>query len=398
MTRLGNKFLGAMLLIIGTCLGAGMLALPVSTAEYGLIPSLFLFFACWAVMSYTGLLILEVTHWCDKDANIITMAEKTLGKAGQIFAWISYLMLLYCLMAAYLSGMNALLVSYIQNMFHQHIATWMGSVGLVLLFGMIIYLGPKPIDYINRILFAGLIVSFFALAILISPEITTAQLLPRNFHHAWAALPIIITAFGFHIIIPSVRTYLNDDVKRLRLAILFGALIAMVVYTLWEILVLGTIPLAGEHGLRMMLQHGQPTVDLTSALHAKTGSTWVDDISKTLALSLISTSFIGVSFSLFDFLADGFHIKKNKLGRLSTALITFVPPLIFMLVYPGGFILALGYGGIFVAALLIILPALMVWSGRYKHNLHSDYRAPGGKIALACTIIFALIIITAELI
>ena len=51
-----------------------------------------------------------------------------------------------------------------------------------------------------------------------------------------------------------------------------------------------------------------------------------------------STSFLGVTLSLSDFLTDGFKIKKSWEGRLMACLLTFIPPLIFVLTYQRGFL------------------------------------------------------------
>ncbi|MES2272690.1 MAG: aromatic amino acid transport family protein, partial [Chlamydiota bacterium] len=51
---------GGTLLVAGTSIGAGMLALPVVTASGGFLPALFVYFLCWLFMTCTGLLLLEI--------------------------------------------------------------------------------------------------------------------------------------------------------------------------------------------------------------------------------------------------------------------------------------------------------------------------------------------------
>ena len=232
----------------------------------------------------------------------------------------------------------------------------------------------------------------------VAPHVQLTQLDTSTFNKLWFAAPIAITAFGYHIIIPSLRTYLKNDVKKLRLTVIIGSAIPLVIYLAWEGLILGSLPTSGEHGLQTILASGQPSIGLAQALNYITQSHWVTIIAKYFAFFAIATSFVGVSLSLFDFLADGFHIKKTKLGRLSTAIITFLPPLVFVLAYPHGFIVALGYAGIFVAILLGILPALMAWSGRYIKKLPATYHTFGGRPLLCITILFFITIIIIELV
>jgi tyrosine-specific transport protein len=107
---------------------------------------------------------------------------------------------------------------------------------------------------------------------------------------------------------------------------------------------------------------------------------------------------LGVSISLMDFLADGLHVKKTPLGRLGLSLLTFAPPLYFAISYPRIFFIALGYaGGFGVAILLGLLPALMVWSGRYRLGLSGAYQAPGGKAALLAAMVVSAIVVANEL-
>nr|NGX29103.1 Tyrosine-specific transport protein [Candidatus Anoxychlamydiales bacterium] len=54
-----NKFLGSVLLISGTTIGAGMLGLPVMTGFAGFFPTLALLFFFWLYMLVTAFLYLE---------------------------------------------------------------------------------------------------------------------------------------------------------------------------------------------------------------------------------------------------------------------------------------------------------------------------------------------------
>ncbi len=81
----------------------------------------------------------------------------------------------------------------------------------------------------------------------------------------------------------------------------------------------------------------------------------------------LATSFLGVSLGLFDYLADMFQRKNSVGGRLQSGIITFLPPLAFALFYPRGFVMALGYAGVALAVLALIMPALLVMKSRREH-------------------------------
>src|SRR5258708_2432147 len=94
------KMIGGILLIVGTTIGGGMLALPIVMAQGGFWGAALLLFASWLVMTFSAFLILEVNLWMPMNSNIILMAKRTLGRWAEVIAWICYLLLFYCLLAA----------------------------------------------------------------------------------------------------------------------------------------------------------------------------------------------------------------------------------------------------------------------------------------------------------
>ena len=103
------KSIGATLIITGTAVGAGMLAIPLVTASFGFIDSAILLIFCWAMMLYTAMQILEVNLSFPRTASFSTMAIKTTGPVGAVVTWITLCFLLFALTAAYITGGSALL-------------------------------------------------------------------------------------------------------------------------------------------------------------------------------------------------------------------------------------------------------------------------------------------------
>ena len=55
-----GHLIGGTLLITGTAVGVGMLALPVATGPGGFLPAVTIYIICWLFMLCTGLLLLEL--------------------------------------------------------------------------------------------------------------------------------------------------------------------------------------------------------------------------------------------------------------------------------------------------------------------------------------------------
>lgn len=364
---LDSRLIGGILLVAGTSIGAGMLALPVITSFAGFFPSLILLAFCWLFLFTTSLLLLDVNLACPGEVNLISMVGRTLGTSGKAICWITYLLLLYSLTAAYIAGSSPLFLQALHWAAGWAAPAWVGPFPLLILFGLFVYLGTQAVDRVNRLLMAGLVLSYFFLVAFLPPHVQPSFLQHVDAKAIWMAVPVMITSYGFHIIIPTLTTYLHHDVKKLRLVLFIGSFIPFLVYALWEFLILGVVPLQGEHGLIASWQAGETGA---SALSYILNNNWVGAAAKTFSFFAIITSFLGVSLSLSDFLTDGLHMKRFSLGREFACLLTFIPPLIFVLVYQRGFILALQFAGIFVAILLCILPAAMAWRlATYKHFL-----------------------------
>lgn len=91
----GSLF-GGTLLITGSCIGAGMLGLPILTGIAGFIPTLAMFFIAWIFMTSTALLLVEASTWFHTPVNFLTMTQKSLGKYGKSISWLLYLFLFLC--------------------------------------------------------------------------------------------------------------------------------------------------------------------------------------------------------------------------------------------------------------------------------------------------------------
>ena len=383
-----NKTLGAILLVSGTTIGAAMLALPVVTGLAGFMPTALLFILFWAFMLFTAFLILEVNLWFPKSANMISMAKSTLGGWGEIFAWVAYLYLLYALMTAYLAGSGPIVNDFIDTALGIDLPNWLGYTPLILLFLYFVFKGAHGVDTVNRWLMVALTAAFALMVALIIPEVNLANLAHSDFKALPLAVSVTATSFGFHIIIPSLTTYLNRDVKEIRKALVIGSLIPLAAYLIWEVVSLGVIPLdtlaqgynEGANGVRLLTEAiDRPIIEM---------------IARAFAFFAIVTSFLGVSLSLADCLADGLNMRKWGHPSWLVDVLTIVPPLAIVAVNPRAFLTALEYAGTYgVIVLLCLMPAMMVWRGRYSLNLTGEYKAPFGKAGLVLTLIVSLAII-----
>jgi tyrosine-specific transport protein len=202
-----------------------------------------------------------------------------------------------------------------------------------------------------------------------------------------AALPLFFTSFGFQATVPSIVRYLEGDIKRIRLAIFWGAGLPLLAYLLWTAVTNGVI---ANESLVLLSQEQEPVSALVFSLSEGADSVRVTmSITLFTALALI-TSFLGVALGLFDHMAEAMKYADSVKGRVRTAIITFLPPLIAVLLVPGAFVAALGFAAVALVVLALLLPGVMVW------KLYIDVFRPWQRMLLGLAMAMGVVIVVAQ--
>lgn len=384
-----NKNLGSVLLILGTSIGAGMIALPVAAAEQNIFMSFFLLCFSWGVMTLGALMLLEANLWLGAKSNYIAIAGVTLGRIGQIISWFIYLVLMYALLCAYIGGTSDV-VHVILNAIHFQLSHFIEIIIALALLAYIIMRGINSVDLMNRILmFVKLAIYVVVIGCLI-PHLVSSRLTEGTSHIHFNTLMVMMTSFGYATILPTLVDYVDRDHKRARNMVLIGSLIPLFIYILWIIVIQSIIP---RDQLIQIAQGGRTVAELLNAMQQSQGSVWLVSLANVFMSICAVTSFLGVSLSLVDFLADGIKVdKKTSRGWIVYAL-TFIPPVIIVLIAPGIFIKALSYAGICCLLLLVVIPAAMVLSGRHLKKYQHDFRVPGGASLLLLVLIIGMALV-----
>lgn len=382
-----NKTVGSTLLVAGTMIGAGMLAMPLTSAGIGFGFTLVLLLGLWALLTFSALLFVELYQTAESDAGIGTLAEQYFGKAGRIIATAVLIIFLYALIAAYVSGGGSLLKDLLPESFGDKVSILLFTV----IFGSFIVIGTHSVDKINRVLFFVMLAAFAVVLSLMLPEIKFDNLMATPIDNALiiSASPVFFTAFGFHGSIPSLNKYLDGNVKALRISILAGSAITLCAYILWQ---MSTHGLLTQNEFLQILKDDATLNGLVKATLAITGSNIIAGAVKLFSTLALVTSFLGVGLGLLECIEDLLKRSFNiSAGRISLGLMTFIPPLVFALFYPEGFILALGYAGQMFAFYAVVLPVSLVWKARRAHT-NLPYKVWGGNLTLIIVLVLGVII------
>jgi len=382
-----GSFWSATFLISGTCIGGGMLGMPVQTAEAGFLLSFLTITACWIFMTFTGLLLVEATTWVRNETHFASLSRILVGNKIKGLALFVYLFMNYASLIAYTAGGAALVNLWTKAAFGIHLNYATGCIIFTVLFGLIVYFGAHLASRLNFILMIALVVSYLGL---IGFGIGNIHIEYLNIHpdwrHTFGIVSMILATFSYQMVVPSVCSYLKYDKAALKRAIIIGTSLPFAVYTLWLLVVHGCVPLEGANGLREAFKNGSSA---TISLRAVFNHPALSLLSDLFAFFAITTSYISLSLALFDFLRDTLREFKMHVSRNFIVLTTLIPTLILAILFPRALLRSLDLSGGFGDTILSgLIPISMVWIGRYKKNL--PYEIPGGKAALVLTAAFYL--------
>lgn len=392
MTKIESKTLGAVFLIAGTAIGAGMLGLPISTGAAGLTASITLLIGIFLFMLCTLFLFLEAIYFCpDPHTNLIGVCRQLSGGIAESIAWLLFLSLMYIASASYIIGSGEIISGSITGLEDYSIAC---SMVFAIFFSGIAFFRMQWVDRLNRALVVGLMLTFIALMVYSAPNIKLSNLPGGQAILAFSAIPTVLTAFTSHIILPSMRSYLDNSLPKMKKAILMGCGIPLIFYLIWEFIILGLLPYDGEFSLLSILNSNQDQLKLMIGfldIHYQLNR--FSELVALFSFFAISTSFWGVMISLRDFIDDGLNLHQYAYHKLYAISLAFIPPILLVLLIPSGFSTFLHFAGIIILLLYAFLPLYLVYRARYLLKLQSEYTLPGGKLLLKVLFIISMFIL-----
>ncbi|MBN1864813.1 MAG: hypothetical protein JW808_07930 [Victivallales bacterium] len=347
------------LLVVGNLIGAGILALPIQTGGAGVLFSVVAMAVFCGAMYFSAVtLAAEAVEARTDNFNYPSLYQRYLGTFGKWLATITNMLILYGLLTAYLSGGSAIILGAFgvaDAEGHRQLVT------ILLLFAVLSALtmcGTTIIARCNGLLMALLGATFAVIVIIGAIHIKPERELFFNIRFLPIAVPVILTSFHFHNIIPSVCRQLEWDMVAVRKSMAIGMMIGFFMNLIWVAVGIGVLPLTfGEHSVVYSYQHGLPaTVPISEILQMPSFSIFA----AVFALTAICTSYVANGMGLMDFNKDLLANTIGKSGKILMGLCTFLPPLLIAILFPNVFLKAIGVvGGVGIAVLFGILPAIV---------------------------------------
>ncbi|MCE2993825.1 MAG: amino acid permease [Alphaproteobacteria bacterium] len=375
-----NKQTGSILLVAGTCIGSGMIALPMVLAKLGLIPSILLMLLTWLLMYYTSLINLELNLQAGKGMSLGSLGMHFSGPIAGFVGNISLKLLSYSLLAVFIYGGSSIIQKITSNDMDLLIIE-----SICALFSVLVLLLPmKTIDYINRILFISLltIVAVLLFGLLATINWYNVPLYSNQYTElsVWRSiLPVVFTSFGFQVIFHTLTDYCNKEPKMLKKAFLWGSAIPAIVYITWTCSILGAIYNYNPEFYSQMVDGKAEVGDLVYHISKITEWQSIQLLIWCVSLLAIVTSIIGVGRGLYDTLSFYLRRKIPNSSALSVcaAIFTILPAYLVAALIPNAFILVLGFAGMILAVIAIILPIYLFLRIKgvklYYNELYNNY-------------------------
>lgn len=347
------------LMVTGNLLGAGILALPVNLGPAGLLPAMAGICLIWALMLASSFILADQKELTSGEAGgLPSFFALKLGPTGSWLAVGADLIILYGVLTAYLVGVSSILVHLFDLASGRLVTLAYFAVAATLA-----TFGSALLRSCNAVIMLTMFASFLILVGMILPHVEPVRALPMQWGYLPVALPVVLTAFLYHNLVPTVCRELKNDRRAIRRAMFYGSAVGLAMNLLWTLAVFCALPMSGDTSVSLLTALEQ-NLPATIPLGKLLGSSFFTDTALIFAVLSMTAAFMANGTALCDFLRDllssSFRLQSPRL----VWVLSFLPPLVVSLVYPDVFLVAMNIvGGVGVCIIFGILPSLLLLRG-----------------------------------
>lgn len=389
------KTINGILFVAGTCVGSGMIGLPMALAKVGLIPSILLMISIWAVVYITSLVSVELNLQAGKGLALGDLCRFFSGRKSELIGNLSLSLLSYTLLAAYIAGGSSIISNMLQT------ETFDVKLWYTLMICLILAFPPNLVKTINNLLFIGLlsIIGIMVCFLAFTINWSNIPLFGDEWEslHSWQGIiPVLFTFFGFQVIFHTLTEYCDRDSKILHRVFLFGSLIPVFVYGIWTASVLGAIYENAPDFYSKMASTKVSVGELVMHLSAIAKVEFVQLMIWWISILAIVTSVLGIGLGIVSTVGSQIErfVSRPHLNKTLSIAMTVIPPYLIVVAIPDAFISVLGLAGMILSVIAIILPIYLLNIIRGRDFF---YKVLKNKFLIAISLGLGVLIIFCEL-
>ncbi len=365
-----HKTLIAVATLVGTIVGAGILAIPYVVAQsgflFGLIITVILGLAFLLLNLMTGEIVLRTK----KQHQLTGYAEKYLGSWGKRLMMFSMIFGTYGALTAYLIGEGESL----KAVFRWGSPLWYSIIFFIIAF-LIIYKGIKAAGKVELLLIVILLAIVIFIGIFSYRDIHTDNLVSLNWAKFFVPYGVILFALMGMPSVPEMQEVLEQHKEKMKKAIILGSVIPIVLYIIFSFIVVGII------GLDNFELLGPKKKIATVALSIYSSPT-LGILANLIAILSMFTSFLTLSIALI-----GMYEYDYAFPHSAALLLTFSIPLLITLFSLSTFITIIAITGAIAGGVQAILIIFSYWKAKVKGDRTPEFSLKTHKLLGALLII-----------
>ncbi|MDP2685047.1 MAG: aromatic amino acid transport family protein [bacterium] len=315
-----KKFINALAVYVGTIIGVGLFGLPYVGAQSGFLILFFLLIIVAGIAAVVNIFYAEIAATTKGLHRLPGYAQKYLGNWAKPIAFFVKTLAIFGSLLAYLIIGG----QFLANLFDGPV--YLYTFIFFILGAMLIWKDKKsigPVELIMLFIFIGAILFLFFSGI---SEIVFGNLKEIKLNNFFVPYGVVLFSMWGSSIIPEIKEELGGNFKQMKKLIIYGLLICVIIYILFNLLIIGI--------------SGQATAkDAISGLEGSLG-TWVLDIGYIFGIIATFTSFIALGLTVQKLFWYDYKLPK-KIGWFLACFI----PLGFFIIGFQDFISIIGLTG-----------------------------------------------------
>lgn len=329
--RQPSSLFGAVALMVGTAVGAGIFALPYVFSQAGVLVGLGYLLGLGALLTLVNLAYGEVALSTPGHHQFTAYVERYLGKRWRVLAVLSMGIGFYGALSAYVVEVSNLLYTLLGDVIA------LSPVGLGLIYFSLVaaalLIGLRAITPVEKILMLVMLGLVSSLIVVGLPHINISNY-QRLANPTALFLPygVVLFALAAASAVPDMKAVLAQQLPQLRRAILIGSIIPMIIYAVFATVVFGMTGAATSPSA---------VVGLGTVL-----GPWAVVIGAIFGCVTMTTSFLVLGMAL----REMYQLDLKLPGWLAW-LLTILPPLGFLVFQWLTFVEILGLSGALIGGL-----------------------------------------------